>query len=74
GLTLYSDALLRAARAPPARALVYLAADADPEAAGRLRAEGYATIASLGDCEDQAARLGCTHILRGTELAPLAGA
>ncbi|MGH7082189.1 MAG: ATP phosphoribosyltransferase regulatory subunit [Acetobacteraceae bacterium] len=74
GLTLYSDALLRAARTPPARAFVYLAADADPEAAGRLRAEGYATIASLSDGEDQAARLGCTHILRGAALAPLAGA
>ncbi|MGH7066244.1 MAG: ATP phosphoribosyltransferase regulatory subunit [Acetobacteraceae bacterium] len=74
GLTLYSDALLRAAPAPPPRGLVYLAANADPLAAGRLRAQGFATIAALDNGEDQALRLGCTQILRGDELTPLGGA
>lgn len=73
GLTLYSDALLRAAPPPPPRALVYLAANADPSAAGRLRAQGFATIAALDNGEDYALRLGCTQILRGSELTPLAG-
>ncbi len=73
GLTLYSDALLRVAPPPPDRTLVYLAANADPETAGRLREEGYATLAALGNGDDQAARLGCTHILRGSELLPLGG-
>ncbi len=72
GLTLYSDALLRAAPAPSARPLVYLAENADPATAGRLRTEGYATLGALGHHEAEAARLGCTHVLRGTTLAPLA--
>ncbi|MGH7119039.1 MAG: ATP phosphoribosyltransferase regulatory subunit [Acetobacteraceae bacterium] len=73
GLTLYSDALLRVAPPPPERALVYLAVNADPKAAVRLRAAGYATVAALEEGEDQARRLGCTHILHGADLMPLGG-
>jgi len=71
GLTLYSDALLRAAPAPVARPLVYLPANADREAARRLRAEGHATLGALGREEAEAGRLGCTHVLRGSRLVPL---
>jgi ATP phosphoribosyltransferase regulatory subunit len=71
GLTLYSDALLRAAPAPAARPLVYLAPNADPAAAARLRTEGFATLAALGESEANAPRFGCTHVLRGATLVPL---
>ena len=73
GLTLYSDVLLRAAPPTPPRSLVYLAANADPKMASLLRAQGYATLAGLGDGEERAACLGCTFILRGADLLPLGG-
>lgn len=74
GLTLYSDALLRAAPAAPARPLVYLPPGTDHAIAARLRAEGYATLAALGEDKTEAARLGCTHILAGAHPIPLGGA
>ncbi len=67
GVTLFADAVLRAAPAPAARRSVLLAADTDQAVARSLRAEGYATLASLegGADEAEARRLGCTHVLRG---------
>ncbi len=44
------------------------------EAAARLRAEGYATVAALDPVDDPAAearRLRCTHILRDGAAVPL---
>lgn len=65
GVTLYSDALLRAAPRLPTRPRVFLPDGADRAVAERLRAQGYATLAALGADEGLAARLGCTHVLKG---------
>jgi ATP phosphoribosyltransferase regulatory subunit len=73
GLTLYSDALLRAAPVPKPAPLVFLSPGADRAAAARLRAEGFATLAALGESEAAAPRLGCTHVLRGSEVVPVGG-
>lgn len=67
GLTLFPDAVLRAAPAQPARPRLYVPFGADPDEAGRMRRLGYATIAGLAPDEDAAAearRLACSHILR----------
>ena len=66
GLTLFPDAVLRAAptRLPRPRAFVPFGVPAAQAAA--LRGEGYATVQALGSCPDAAAearRLGCSHIL-----------
>ena len=63
GLTLYPDAILRAAppRAAPPR--IFVPAGADGTA---LRAQGFATVAGLApvaDARAEAMRLGCTHVL-----------
>ena len=67
GLTLYPDAILRVAPPRQARARVFIPFGADAAAASGLRAAGYATVAALAAMEDdarEAARLGCSHILR----------
>ncbi len=73
GLTLYPDAILRAAPPRPPRPRIYLPLGTDPEQSARLRAQGYATIAALNGTNDQAeaGRLGCSHILRDGTLLPL---
>jgi ATP phosphoribosyltransferase regulatory subunit len=76
GLTLYPDAVLRAAPARAPRRRVFIAAGADPAAAAALRAEGWATIAALAphdNPEGEAGRLACTHILTSSGFAPLPG-
>jgi ATP phosphoribosyltransferase regulatory subunit len=63
GLTLYADAVLRAAPAQPARPTLYVPAGM-PAAA--QRALGFATLMGLVPVEDdavEAKRLGCTHWL-----------
>jgi ATP phosphoribosyltransferase regulatory subunit len=74
GLTLFPDAVLRAAppRAPRARLFVPLGAD--PARATALRAEGFATVAALDAFEDTSAeawRLRCTHVLLDGEAVAL---
>ncbi|NPD68774.1 ATP phosphoribosyltransferase regulatory subunit [Lichenicola cladoniae] len=67
GLTLRTEALLRAAPARAARPRLLLPWQADADVARRLRAEGFATVASLSPVADdagEARRLGCTHLLR----------
>jgi ATP phosphoribosyltransferase regulatory subunit len=74
GLTLYPDAILRVAPPRQPRLRLYVPLEADADAAARMRHLGYATIAGLGAMEDdagEARRLGCSHILRGGEAAPL---
>lgn len=74
GLTLFPDAVLRAAPARTARARVFVAAGADPVMAADLRARGYATVAALGPCADpamEAHRLLCSHMLSGSALTAL---
>ncbi|MEE4339614.1 ATP phosphoribosyltransferase regulatory subunit, partial [Erythrobacter sp.] len=64
GFTLYVDHLAEAAPEPSAERLCYLPSGYDAKAAARLRAEGWRTLAQLGEGEDAAA-LGCTHVLEG---------
>jgi ATP phosphoribosyltransferase regulatory subunit len=75
GLTLFPDAILEAARTPALRPRLYLPAGTVPALAARYRAEGFATIAALGDepldIEAEARRLLCTHVLKDGAAAPL---
>ncbi len=66
GLTLYPDAVLRAAPRRPSRARVFLPHGGDSSRGEALRRDGFATVADLsggGEAEAEARRLGCTHIL-----------
>jgi ATP phosphoribosyltransferase regulatory subunit len=76
GLTLYPDAVLRAAPRRAARPCVFLPAGADPAHGAALRREGFATVAQLGeaDAETEAKRLRCTHLLADGKAVPLSGA
>jgi ATP phosphoribosyltransferase regulatory subunit len=70
GLTLYADAVLRAAPKPPAGSRLFLPFGTAAETAALFRAQGFATIASLDAGEDPAAaarRLGCSHLLVGSQ-------
>ncbi len=75
GLTLYPDAVLRAAPGRKPRPRLYVPLGADAAEAVQFRRLGYATIAALdgaGDAEAEARRLGCTHVLRVGEAVALA--
>lgn len=77
GLTLYPDAVLRAAARRASRPRVFLPDGADPARGVALRADGYATVADLSGGADplaEARRLGCTHILTDGEAVPLSDA
>ncbi len=68
GLTLRTEALLRAAPPRATRMRLLLTDGVDAALAARLRAAGYATVAArgaIGDPVAEARRLACTHILRG---------
>jgi ATP phosphoribosyltransferase regulatory subunit len=72
GLTLYPDAVLRAAPPRPARPRVFLPAGTDASAGAALRAQGYATVAGLDPAavaEEEARRLLCSHICTDGGLA-----
>ena len=76
GLTLYPDAVLRAAPPREARQRLYVPLGADQDEAARMRRLGYATIAALAPEDDAAAearRLSCSHILRNGSAVPLTG-
>lgn len=67
GLTLFPDAVLRAAPARQAKERVFVPAGTDLSAQRSLRARGFATVAALAACDDpvaEARRLACTYILR----------
>lgn len=71
GITLYPDALLRAAVPPPGRVRVFVPWGADGAA---LRTAGYAVIAALApgaEPDAEARRLRCTHILHDGAPVPL---
>ena len=70
GMTLYPDAVRRAAQPEPRRVRVFLPLGHDAAAAAALRAQGYATVAALS-AGDAAAPLRCTHALRGAQAVPL---
>lgn len=76
GLTLFPDAVLRAAPARETRHRLYVPEEASQDEAARMRGLGYATVAALsrdGDSEAEARRLLCTHILRDGSAVPLKG-
>ena len=75
GLTLFPDAVLRAAPARNARQRLYVPVDTDQDEAARMRRLGYATITALDPGRDplaEARRLLCSHILRNGAAVPLA--
>ena len=64
GISLYPDAMLRAAPAAPARPRLFLPLGTSEATARALRAEGFVTVAALS-VQDSGERLRCTHILAG---------
>ncbi|WP_284124694.1 ATP phosphoribosyltransferase regulatory subunit [Parerythrobacter aestuarii] len=66
GFSLYLDGLLPALPEAPVPDTLFLPLGHDETAAERLRAIGWRTIAALSDADD-AADLGCTHRLDGTD-------
>ncbi|WJY17869.1 ATP phosphoribosyltransferase regulatory subunit [Alteriqipengyuania flavescens] len=71
GFSFYPDRLIDAlAETGEAAPVVFLPPGHDGEAAARLRAEGWRTRAALTGSDDAAA-LGCTHVLEGDEAKPL---
>ena len=67
GFSLYPDALIaQLAETEAAGDLMFLPLGHDRDAAARLRAIGWRTVAALGEGDDPHA-LGCTHRLAGTE-------
>jgi ATP phosphoribosyltransferase regulatory subunit len=74
GLTLFPDAVLRAAPSRDARARLYVPFGSDQTEATRMRALGYATIVALepdADALAEARRLFCSHMLRNGTAVPL---
>lgn len=70
GFSLYMDRLADTLPAKPPGDALFLPMQHDRDAAARLRAIGWRTIAALCDqCDPRA--LGCTHILQGKEAVPL---
>jgi ATP phosphoribosyltransferase regulatory subunit len=67
GLTLFPDAVLRAAPARAPRPRVFIPFDAPPAQSAALRRAGYATVEALDPDREpaqEARRLGCTHIMQ----------
>jgi len=66
GITLFADAVLRAAPAPAEKPKIFVPLGTDPNATKQVRAENYATVAGLEYTDHpnaEARRLGCTHYL-----------
>lgn len=71
GFSLYPNSLIDAlAGKEPPRDTLFLPMGHDPQAAARLRAVGWRTVAALSDGDDAGA-LGCTHRLEGSEAVAL---
>ncbi|MEO6717355.1 MAG: ATP phosphoribosyltransferase regulatory subunit, partial [Novosphingobium sp.] len=71
GFSLYPDPLIDAfARDETRRDTLYLPMGHDSEAAARLRAVGWRSVAALTTDEDAAA-LGCTHLLKNGDAVKL---
>jgi ATP phosphoribosyltransferase regulatory subunit len=62
GMTLYADALLRAAPRQAPRPRVFLPAGTDPALGAALRQKGFATVVALSAADTPEA-LRCTHVL-----------
>lgn len=71
GFSLYPDPLIDAAtNGGAARDCLFLPLGHDAEAAAKLRADGWRTIAALSDSDDPGA-LGCSHVLDGDKAKAL---
>lgn len=71
GFSLYPDPLVDALAAiEPRRDTLFLPLGHDADAAARLRAVGWRTVAALA-AGDDAAALGCTHRLHGAKAVPV---
>ncbi|MDB5414642.1 MAG: phosphoribosyltransferase regulatory subunit [Rubritepida sp.] len=66
GMTLYPDAVLRAAPVSPLRPRCFLPLGTPAATGAALRDEGFATVAALA-ASDQAGRLRCTHVWDGSK-------
>ncbi|QGN53196.1 ATP phosphoribosyltransferase regulatory subunit [Novosphingobium sp. Gsoil 351] len=66
GFSLYPDGLVGVVAGEAARNALFLPLDHDREAAARLRAIGWRTVAAL-DAKDDGATLGCSHRLENGE-------
>lgn len=66
GFTFYLDSLLAAVPTPKPARRILLPRGTSPEAAARLREEGWVTLNALEGAEDEkeARRLGCSHLWR----------
>jgi ATP phosphoribosyltransferase regulatory subunit len=76
GITLFPDAILRAAPPRAARQRLYVPLGVDQGDASRMRALGYATVAALDPADDpraEARRLRCSHILHDGHPVALTG-
>jgi ATP phosphoribosyltransferase regulatory subunit len=74
GLTLFPEAVLRAAPPRSAKRRVFVPFAADPAEAAAARAQGYATVTGLEPAADaavEARRLHCTHMLKDGSLVAL---
>jgi len=68
GFTLFMDTVLRAVPGPQHQRRIYLPFGTAVAKARDLRREGWETLAGLSQAEqaeDEARRLGCSHVLRG---------
>jgi ATP phosphoribosyltransferase regulatory subunit len=71
GFSLYPEELVEVLKAAaPLRKALFLPLGHDREAAARLRAQGWRTVAALAEADDGAA-LGCTHRLEQGAAKPL---
>lgn len=71
GFSLYPEELVEAVKASePRRETVFLPLGHDRETAAGLRAVGWRTVAALTEADDAAA-LGCSHVLDGGAARPL---
>ena len=74
GLTLFPEAVLRAAPPRSAKRRVFVPFSSDPADSAALRAQGYATVTGLEPQADDAAearRLHCNQMLKGGSLVAL---
>ena len=72
GITLFADAVLRAAPMPAEKPTILIPVGSDPAQVNAIRQSGYITIAALeyADATQEALRLGCSHVLRDGAAQP----
>jgi ATP phosphoribosyltransferase regulatory subunit len=76
GMTLYPDTIVQVAPAPSLRCRIFVPAGTPAEDAAALRAQKFATVAGLdeiADAEQEARRLGCSHLFRVGKIIALDG-